>query len=121
MTSATRRLLVGRLKAANLPFPDRIIVGEDVVNGKPHPEPYIKGAALLGFASADCLVFEDAPAGVGAGVAAGSQVLGVLGTHDAEDLYRVGATWVVASLAGLKVTNLVDCLRIEFEPIPAEG
>ncbi len=121
VTSATRRLLVGRLKAANLPFPDRIVVGEDVVKGKPHPEPYIKGAALLGFASADCLVFEDAPAGVGAGVAAGSQVLGVLGTHDAGDLYKVGATWVTASLSGLKVTKGMDFLKVEFEPVPTKG
>ncbi len=84
VTSATHRLLLGRLKAAELPLPARIIAGDDVVHGKPHPEPYMTGAKLLGFAPADCVVVEDAPAGVGAGVAAGCRVLGVLGTHEAE-------------------------------------
>jgi sugar-phosphatase len=41
VTSATRRLLLGRLKAAGLPFPDELIAADDVVNGKPHPEPYM--------------------------------------------------------------------------------
>ena len=45
-------------------------------------------------------MLEDAPSGVGAGVAAGSRVLAVLGTHQAEELYKAGATWVVASLEG---------------------
>ena len=47
VTSATRRLLLGRLNAAQLPVPARIIAGDEVVNGKPHPEPYMRGAALI--------------------------------------------------------------------------
>jgi len=104
VTSATRRLVVGRLKAANLPLPPRVIVGDEVVNGKPHPEPYIKGAELLGFPPSECVVLEDAPSGVGAGVAAGARVLGVLGTHEASELYAAGATWVVPSLACVTAT-----------------
>ena len=117
VTSATRRLLLGRLNAAKLPYPDRLIAGDDVVKGKPDPEPYMKGAEILGFSAAECVVVEDAPTGVGAGVAAGSRVLGVLGTHRAEELYAAGATWVVASLSGLKVTSGADGLRLEFASV----
>ncbi len=117
VTSATRRLLLGRLQAAELPAPKELIAADDVTLGKPNPEPYRKGAALIGFASAECIVVEDAPSGVGAGVAAGSRVLGVLGTHDAEELYKAGATWVVSSLEGVKVAVGEDGLRVEFEAI----
>lgn len=106
VTSATRRLLLGRLAAADLPIPGRIIAADDVVNGKPDPEPYRKGAALLGFASADCVVVEDAPSGVSAGVAAGSRVLGVLGTHSKDELYERSATWVARSLED--VSAIID-------------
>ncbi len=99
VTSATRRLLLARLQAASLPFPDQLIAGDDVVNGKPHPEPYQKGAALLGFSSAECLVVEDAPTGVGAGVAAGSRCWACWGRIAREELVRAGAAFVVRSLA----------------------
>lgn len=117
VTSATRRLLLGRLKAAALPFPDKLIAGDDVVNGKPHPEPYIKGAGLIGFAPGDCVVIEDAPSGVGAGKAAGARVLGVLGTHKGEELYAAGAEWVVGSLTGVIANVESDGLALEFEPL----
>jgi sugar-phosphatase len=117
VTSATRRLLLGRLKAANLPFPDELIAADDVVNGKPHPEPYMKGAAMLGFTPAECVVVEDAPTGVGSGHAAGSRVLGVLGTHKAEELYGAGASFVVGSLTGMVVTKDASGLRLEFEKV----
>jgi sugar-phosphatase len=117
VTSATRRLLMGRLKAANLPVPDRVIAGDDVKNGKPHPEPYMTGAKLLGFTPAECVVVEDAPSGVGSGKAAGSRVLGVLGTHKGEELYGAGAEWVVRSLEEVKATVKDDGLVLEFERI----
>jgi sugar-phosphatase len=109
--------LLGRLKAAGLPYPDELIAGDDVVNGKPHPEPYMKGAKMLGFSSAECIVVEDAPSGVGSGVAAGSRVLGVLGTHSAEELYGAGASWVVRSLDGVKATVQPEGLVLEFEQV----
>jgi mannitol-1-/sugar-/sorbitol-6-phosphatase len=115
VTSATRRLLVGRLAAAGLPAPSRIISADDVERGKPDPEPYRKGAELLGFEPKECLVVEDAPSGVGAGKAAGSRVLAVLGTHSAEDLRA--ADWVVASLEGLVVTANQDGLELQFSPV----
>jgi len=115
VTSATRRLLLGRLKAAGLPLPARVIAGDDVVHGKPHPEPYITGAKLLGFAPAECIVVEDAPTGVGAGVAAGCRVLGVVGTHQPE--YLTQCSWIVASLTGVTAQASADGLELEFEPV----
>jgi len=60
-----------------------------VINGKPHPEPYLKGAADLGFAPEQCVVFEDAPAGILSARAAGMQVIGVLTTYPPEVLQGV--------------------------------
>jgi sugar-phosphatase len=115
VTSATRRLLLGRLEAAGLPVPERIISGDMVERGKPDPEPYRRGAELLGFRPEECVVVEDAPSGVGAGVAAGCHVLGVLGTHSAEELQE--ADWVVASLEGLTVTADASGLELCFPPV----
>ena len=98
VTSATYRLLLGRLKAAELPVPERIISGDMVERGKPDPEPYRRGAELIQSPPAECIVVEDAPSGVAAGVAAGCRVLGVLGTHSEAELRAAGASWVVHSL-----------------------
>jgi len=98
VTSATKRLLLGRLHAAELPVPDLFISGDMVERGKPDPEPYRRGAELIHSAPADCLVVEDAPSGVGAGIAAGCSVLGVLGTHTEKELRAAGASWIVRSL-----------------------
>jgi sugar-phosphatase len=115
VTSSTRRLLLARLKAAGLPVTERIISADEVERGKPDPEPYRRGAGLLGFRPDECLVVEDAPSGVGAGKAAGCRVLGVLGTHSAEELR--GADWVVGSLEGLAVTTSSDGLELRFLPV----
>ncbi len=118
VTSATTRLLLGRLDAAGLPVPARLISADMVERGKPDPEPYRRGAALLGFRPEECIVVEDAPSGVGAGVAAGCRVLGVLGTHSAEELRE--ADWVVESLEGLGVKVTQDGLELRFLPL-AQG
>jgi sugar-phosphatase len=114
VTSSTRRLLLVRLRAAGLPVPERIISADDVERGKPDPEPYRRGAELLGFRTEDCLVVEDAPSGVGAGKAAGCRVLGVLGTHSAAELG--GADWIVGSLEGLALRVGADGLELRFLP-----
>lgn len=101
VTSATKRLLLGRLEAAGLPVPERLISGDMVERGKPDPEPYRRGAELLRLKPGECVVVEDAPAGVGAGKAAGCRVLAVLGTHDAGELGD--ADWITPSLTGVGV------------------
>lgn len=115
VTSATRRLLLGRLKVAGLPLPERIISGDMVERGKPDPEPYRRGAALLGFQPEECVVVEDAPSGLGAGVAAGCRVLGVLGTHSIQELE--GASWIVPSLEELAVTSNAAGLELRFTSV----
>jgi sugar-phosphatase len=117
VTSATHRLLLGRLKAARLPVPERIISGEMVERGKPDPEPYRRGAELIGVAPGECLVIEDAPSGVGAGVAAGCRVLGVLGTHSAEELRAAGASWVVRTLEDVRAEVEGSGLVVRMETI----
>jgi mannitol-1-/sugar-/sorbitol-6-phosphatase len=106
VTSATTRLLEGRLGHAGLPIPAVLVPAEKVANGKPHPEPYLTGAKLLGFAPADCLVIEDSPAGVASGKAAGCRVLAVLSSHAQAEL--TGADWFVASLAQIAATPQGD-------------
>ena len=115
VSSATRRLLIGRLAAAGLPVPERVISGDMVLRGKPDPEPYRRGAELLGFAPGECVVVEDAPSGVGAGMAAGCRVLGVLGTHPAAQLSA--ATWLARSLEEVEVTVKADGLELRFMPV----
>jgi sugar-phosphatase len=115
VTSATRRLLVARLAAAQLPVPERLISADMVEQGKPNPEPYLRGAAVLGFDARECVVFEDAPNGVRAGVAAGCRVVGVLGTTPGAELLKAGAGWLVDSLAAVKAEVAGDGLRLELQ------
>ena len=115
VTSAQRRLLLARLTAVGLPVPKRVITGEMVERGKPDPEPYRRGAELIGFRPEECVVVEDAPSGVGAGKAAGCRVLAVLGTHSAENLR--GADWIVESLEGLAVRMDGAELELSFSPV----
>lgn len=76
-TSAPRELAVSRLKAASIPIPDVLITVEDVVNGKPSPEGYLLAAEKLGVNAEQCLVFEDAEAGIHSALAAGSEVIAI--------------------------------------------
>jgi len=117
VTSATHRLLLGRLAAAKLPIPQRIISGDMVVRGKPDAEPYLRGAELVGAAPADCLVVEDAPTGARAGVAAGCKVLGVLGTTPETELRAVGVNWIVRSLEDVRAEASDSGIRLSFEAI----
>ncbi|WP_269854180.1 HAD-IA family hydrolase [Streptomyces sp. RPT161] len=77
VTSADAALARARMTAAGLPMPRVRITAECVSASKPDPEGFLKGAAELGFAPADCVVFEDSEAGVTAGLAAGMRVVGV--------------------------------------------
>jgi sugar-phosphatase len=114
VTSASRRLMEARVRAARLPLPERYITADDVERGKPDPEPYRKGAELLGFAPADCIVVEDAPSGIGAGLAAGCRVLGVVSSHTEQQVWDAGATWVVSSLADVDRMPGEGSLRLQL-------
>lgn len=99
VTSCTPPLAEVRIRVAGLPRPKRIVTSGDVQRFKPDPDPYLKGAELLGFAPADCVVVEDAPAGIRSGRAAGSRVLALRTTEVDALLTAAGATWIVDDLS----------------------
>ena len=103
-TSCTRPLAQVRLRAAGLPIPETLITSSDVKIGKPDPEPYLKAAAKLGFPVSDCIVIEDAPAGVRAGKAAGARVIAFLTTMSRCDLENAGADRIVQNCADITAT-----------------
>ncbi|MDQ0777542.1 sugar-phosphatase [Streptomyces aurantiacus] len=77
VTSADVALCAARMGAAGLSLPERRITAESVGASKPDPEGFLKGAAELGVAPEDCVVFEDSGAGISAGRSAGMRVVGV--------------------------------------------
>ena len=115
VTSATEKLARSRLGYAGLAVPSHIITADMVTDGKPHPEPYIKGAALLGLKPEDCLVIEDSSSGAIAGHAAGCKVLATLFSHTMKEL--AAADWIVQSLEDVTVRAKEDGVEVEFEPV----
>jgi sugar-phosphatase len=91
VTSGTRYLASARLRFGGLPVPKILVTADDVANGKPHPEPYLKGAELLGMKPGDCLVVEDAPAGIRSAHASGMKVIALSSTYPAEKLGQADA------------------------------
>jgi sugar-phosphatase len=98
VTSGTRAPAAARITRAGLPLPRVLVCAEDVSRGKPHPDAYLLAAARLAAAPDECLVVEDAPAGVEAARAAGMRVVGLTTTHRADEL---GADALAATLAGV--------------------
>jgi sugar-phosphatase len=113
-TSCTRRLAEVRIRAAGLPMPKHLITSDDVQHGKPNPEPYIKAAKTLGLATADCIVVEDAPAGIRAGKSAGARVLALRTTAPDAELTQAGADWIVNDLASLRLNSSDSQDRLEL-------
>jgi len=107
VTSCTRALAEVRLQTAGLPRPACFVTSSDIKNGKPAPDPYRKGAEALGFAPGDCIVFEDVPAGIQSGKAAGSRVIAFTTTVPASELRRAGADWVLTDCREISVDDSV--------------
>jgi mannitol-1-/sugar-/sorbitol-6-phosphatase len=103
VTSCTRPLGTTRLRAAGLPIPTHLVTCDDIKNGKPDPEPYLKGASLLGAAAKDCVVVEDAPAGIRAGKAAGARVIACRTTSPEQELRDAGSDWIVDNCKSISV------------------
>jgi mannitol-1-/sugar-/sorbitol-6-phosphatase len=101
VTSGTRYLATARLKLANLPMPKVLVAADDVSKGKPDPQPYLMGAIQLGMNPVDCLVIEDAPAGIRAAHAGGMKAIGITSTYPASGLQEADA--IVQKLAQIKV------------------
>jgi len=85
-TSAPRVMALRWLAHVGIPEPAFLVTIDDVSRGKPAPDPYLRAAELLGQEARQCLVIEDAPAGITAARAAGAKVLAVMSTHAAADL-----------------------------------
>ena len=114
VTSCTRALAEVRIRAAGLPVPKKLITANDITHGKPHPEPYLKGAAILGFPSSDCIVLEDAPAGIRSGKAAGARVIGFTTTVQALEAREAGANWIVRNCSDIRLLNSSDGLELSL-------
>jgi sugar-phosphatase len=110
VTSCDLDLARVRLGAAGLPIPDLFVTSDDVKLGKPAPDGYRLAAHRLALDPRDCIVFEDAPAGVAAGLAAGARVIGLATTHTARDL--PGTLTVIPNLAAVHVRVERDGLVI---------
>jgi sugar-phosphatase len=103
VTSGSRLLAQNRLRHCGLPVPEVLITSDDVIHGKPHPEPYLKGAEGLRYRAAECLVIEDAPAGIQSARAGGMKVLGITSTYAADVLRHADA--VIGKLGQIRVTS----------------
>jgi sugar-phosphatase len=116
VTSATGPLARVRLEAGGIPVPERIVTADDVSEGKPHPAPYLAGAALLGFAPEECVVFEDADSGANAGRAAGCIVVATTFSHSVESL--AAADYLIEDLTGVDVATLGGDVGLELRFTP---
>jgi sugar-phosphatase len=108
-TSCTRPLADARLAATGLPAPAVVVTASDVARGKPHPDPFLLAATLLGVDPADCLVVEDAPGGLEAARAAACATLAVTTTTAVTDLV---ADAVVETLADVRFSVVAGRVHV---------
>jgi mannitol-1-/sugar-/sorbitol-6-phosphatase len=105
VTAASRRLANGRLACTGLPIPDTFICSDDIARGKPHPDGYLKAAEKLDLLPRECVVIEDSPSGIAAGVSAGMNVIAVTSTQPRARLD--GAHYICDSL--VEILNALQC------------
>ena len=124
VTSGTRAIATARMRHTGLPVPRVVVSADDVENGKPDPECYLKAADLLGVAPESCVVVEDAPPGIRAARLAGMAVVAVATTHPASELSEADA--VARALNDLRLgeagTAEDEKARLELlvESVPAD-
>lgn len=109
-TSGTHAVAEHRLRFAGIPIPRGFICAEDVRRGKPDPEGYVAAARALGVDPKQCVVFEDAPTGIEAAIAAGARAIGVAGTYAASELHRAHA--IVRRMSDVRVAATGEGLHI---------
>jgi mannitol-1-/sugar-/sorbitol-6-phosphatase len=114
VTSCTRPLAEVRIRAAGLPLPKEMITSSDITQGKPHPEPYLKGASLLGLSAEDCGVCEDVPAGIRSGKSAGAKVIAFRTTAEDRALREAGADWIVDNCSDIRLVGKVQGLQLSL-------
>ncbi|PRB09503.1 hydrolase [Microbacterium sp. MYb72] len=105
VTMSLRRMALSVVELIDFEAFDIVVAGDDVDNAKPHPEPYLQAAALLGVDIADAVVIEDSPTGLRAGIASGAVALGV---PHIVPLDGVGAHELWPTLADRGATDLSE-------------
>ena len=115
VTSATERIARIRMAAGGIPVPQRLVTADRVTRGKPHPEPFLAGAALLGIAPAACVVFEDSASGAQAGRDAGCNVVATTFSHPVESLDA--AHYLVRDLTGVKAETADGGIALRLTPL----
>ena len=112
VTSGTRYLATSRLRFFHLPIPRVLVAADDVQKGKPDAEPYLKGAELLKVKPAQCLVIEDAPAGIRSAHAGGMKAIALTSTYPESELRE--ADVVLQNLGQIKVRRLDRKLQVDI-------
>ncbi|CEP19221.1 hypothetical protein [Parasitella parasitica] len=107
-TAGTNVMATTRLLQFNIQVPAKMATGDMLTHGKPHPEGYLKAAEILDKKPSECLVFEDAPSGVQAAIAAGMQCIACTTTHTVEQLKAAGATVIVDRLNSVDIVGNED-------------
>lgn len=112
VTSAWRALAEARVIAVGLPLPRVIVPVDEIRNGKPHPEGFLKAAGRLRVAPEECLVFEDTRPGIEAGLSAGMQVVGLLTTATAHQLEHRP---LIRDFRDVTIQPDGDCINLEIK------
>lgn len=110
VTSGSRQVTEARLRHVKLPIPFVFITSENVKVGKPAPDGYLLAAQQLHVQPMECVVIEDAPAGVKAGKAAGMHVIAIVSTHTRSELQE--ADMIIQQLADLRFSRPNDGITI---------
>jgi sugar-phosphatase len=112
VTSARRKLAETRVLAAGLLLPRVIVPVDEIRNGKPDPEGFLRAAEQLGVAPEECVVFEDTRPGIDAGLGAGMQVVGLLTTYSAQEL---GHQPLIGDFRDVAIRTEGEFLKIELK------
>lgn len=118
VTSCTRPLAEVRIQAAGLPLPMKMITANDITHGKPDPEPYLQGAAILASSPAQCIVLEDVPAGIRAGKASGASVIALKTTAQESALREAGADWILNNCTEISALGSDNGLTLTLSVSP---
>jgi mannitol-1-/sugar-/sorbitol-6-phosphatase len=118
VTSGNARTAATRLRYGDLPTPPVLVTAEDVQRGKPDPEAYLLAARRLGVRPEQCVVIEDAPAGIQAARAAGMKVIAVATTHSPETLTQ--ADVIARGLASVTIKAEAGRFRVTVESVNSE-
>jgi len=113
VTSGSKLLATSRIVNSGLPFPETLVTSDDITNGKPNPEPFLKAAHRLGVIPEKCVIFEDSVSGINAAVAAGAKVIGI-NTKKLREIDAVVKNFIDVNISYIESPNKPK-LRIEVK------